>query len=201
MNNPVESCNKPRKTSGLAIASFICGILSLTIVLMPVALPSIICGRVARARIKKSEGTIGGGRLALAGLLMGYGSFVVFAFILFVLPPDSGPPFRDIDGKALTIGHQIGRACRIYAKEHHGAFPVTLGELVPDYCSGAEAFICPFTPKEPIGYIYYPGQHDTDSTENVLLVSKGVSRSGKRIVIRVDGSGTITRFVLPEPGR
>lgn len=129
---------------------------------------------------------------------MGYGSFVVFILVMFLSPPDNRWRIRVVEIKALSNGKQIGTACRIYASEHQGAYPATLEELVPDYYPGGEAFICPFTPTEPMGYIYYPGQHDTDPAENVLLVSKGVSEFGRRVVIHMDGSGYVMPYALPE---
>ncbi len=61
-------------TSGLAIASLVCGILSLIMcyVNAVVAIPAIICGHMAMKRIKESRGQIAGHGMALAGLICGY---------------------------------------------------------------------------------------------------------------------------------
>jgi peptidyl-prolyl cis-trans isomerase B (cyclophilin B) len=53
----------PRPTSGLAIASLVCAILSLSI-------PAVICGHMARTRIRET-GESGDG-MAIAGLVLGY---------------------------------------------------------------------------------------------------------------------------------
>jgi hypothetical protein len=57
------------KTSGLAIASLVCSLLSLVTCIG--WLPGIICGHLARSRIRRNPSLKGGG-LAAAGLLIGY---------------------------------------------------------------------------------------------------------------------------------
>jgi hypothetical protein len=71
----------PTETSGLAIVSLVCGILSVGII--PLFVPAIILGHLARSRIKKAEGTLGGGRLAAIGLSIGYAIFA-FSLALFI---------------------------------------------------------------------------------------------------------------------
>ena len=53
----------PRPTSGLAIASLVCAIVGFS-------LPAVICGHVARTRIRETGE--GGDGLAVAGLVLGY---------------------------------------------------------------------------------------------------------------------------------
>ena len=67
----------PQSTSGAATASLIVGILSvlLLVTLVPgivAGIVAIVLGHVARAGIKRSKGRIGGGGMALAGLICGY---------------------------------------------------------------------------------------------------------------------------------
>jgi hypothetical protein len=79
------------RNDGLAIASLICGIVGLVcfflclgVILGPTA---AIMGFVSRQRIAASNGTLGGGSLALAGLILGVVGFVasVLWFLLFVI--------------------------------------------------------------------------------------------------------------------
>ncbi len=64
------------KTSGLAIASLVLGILGLVLLLVCLgplfAIPGVICGHLAYSRIKRSGGTMTGNGMALAGLITGY---------------------------------------------------------------------------------------------------------------------------------
>lgn len=64
-----------RKNSGLAIASLVLGILSLACCSIITGLPAVVCGHIARAKIKRDPGLSGSG-LALAGLILGYLSVV-----------------------------------------------------------------------------------------------------------------------------
>ena len=64
-------------TSGMAIASVVCGVLGVAI--MPLAIPAIILGHVASSRIRRAGGKLGGKRLASMGLAAGY---AVLAFLL-----------------------------------------------------------------------------------------------------------------------
>lgn len=59
----------------LAILSFLCGWLF-------TAIPAVICGHVARSKIHKSKGTLGGMGVATAGLVLGYIALVLNVALL-----------------------------------------------------------------------------------------------------------------------
>jgi hypothetical protein len=61
-----------RKSSGLAIASLVLGILSICAASVLTGIPAVICGHIALNRINQSNGTIGGKGMAIAGLILGY---------------------------------------------------------------------------------------------------------------------------------
>src|SRR5438093_5932092 len=54
----------------LAILSFFCGWLI-------TAIPAVICGHIARSKIRKSRGALGGKGIATAGLILGYIALVI----------------------------------------------------------------------------------------------------------------------------
>lgn len=201
---PAPIASQPRKTSGLAITSLIFGILSVTILPILAAVPAIICGHIAHARVKRVDGRTGGGGVALAGLIMGYVSFCLIPVIAILagiaLPVFASVQERGGEIKALNNAKQIATACKLYAVDHGGAFPATLEELVPDILPDRSIFICPYTPAEPMGYNYYPGK-DTDPATNVLLVSKGMSKRKRRIVVHVDSSARIEAVTPALPTR
>lgn len=62
----------------LAIWSLILGIASLVFCCLPAAIPAIICGHLARSRIKQAPAAASGRGMAMAGLIMGYLSVVAF---------------------------------------------------------------------------------------------------------------------------
>lgn len=93
VNPPDRPSTPPRAaSSGLAVAGLICGIISPF--LSPyifsnspapyghllLALAAILAGHIARSRVKHSGGATAGGRMALGGLIFGYGSILCVPF-------------------------------------------------------------------------------------------------------------------------
>jgi hypothetical protein len=81
--SPVSAGYAAKRTDGLAIASLIIGILSLVcsvaclgIILGPVA---AAMGFIARRRVASSGGALGGGTLAVVGLVLGIVGFLLSA--------------------------------------------------------------------------------------------------------------------------
>lgn len=79
------------KRSGMALAALICGILALTVVcsfgiIMP--LVAIVLGFVARGQISKSAGTLTGGGMAIAGIVLGFFGLIINAlvYVFSILP-------------------------------------------------------------------------------------------------------------------
>ena len=56
----------------VAIWSLILAVLSFTCGWLFTAIPAVICGHIARAKIRKSDGALGGRGIATAGLVLGY---------------------------------------------------------------------------------------------------------------------------------
>lgn len=71
----------PQKTSGMAIASLIFGIL---FIFFPLSIPAIVFGHIALSQIKRSSGRLGGRGLAIAGLVLGYLGIAVIPLILII---------------------------------------------------------------------------------------------------------------------
>ena len=64
-------------TPAVAIWSLILAVLSFTCGWLFTAIPAIICGHIARAKIRKSDGALGGKGIATAGLILGYIALVL----------------------------------------------------------------------------------------------------------------------------
>jgi hypothetical protein len=60
------------RTPAVAIWSLILAVLSFTCGWLFTAIPAVICGHIARAKIRKSGGALGGKGIATAGLILGY---------------------------------------------------------------------------------------------------------------------------------
>ncbi len=69
------------ETSGMAVASLVCGILFL---FLPAAIAAIVLGHLAQSDIKKSRGRKSGGGMALTGLVLGYIGVAAIPMILII---------------------------------------------------------------------------------------------------------------------
>lgn len=83
--------------SGLAITSFILGLLGVSILFFLASVPAVAFGHVALAQIRQSRGRLGGRGLAIAGLALGYVvvvpvviTAIVYAAILVLAPRGGG---------------------------------------------------------------------------------------------------------------
>jgi hypothetical protein len=75
-------------TSGLAIASMVCGIVGLVACMMipgVLSIAAVICGHLAISRIRNSPVPISGRGMAIAGLATGYTALGILACTLFAL--------------------------------------------------------------------------------------------------------------------
>jgi hypothetical protein len=75
----------PTQTDGKAIASLVCGIISLWILPILASIPAIILGHMSRKAIRNSMGRLTGEGFVLAGLIMGYISLAIFGFLAIIL--------------------------------------------------------------------------------------------------------------------
>lgn len=71
-----------QKNSSAAVWSLVLGILSLVLLGPLAAIPAIICGHLSRRDIRRSNGALAGGGMALAGLIMGY--LAIVATIIWI---------------------------------------------------------------------------------------------------------------------
>lgn len=111
-------------TSGLAIASLVLGVIGFVVFLT--ALPAVICGHIARSKIKAAQGALGGAGMALAGLILGY---VMLGLSLVMIPAIIIPTVGAVRTYAqytMDAGNlrQIGTASLIYAMDHDDKLPV-----------------------------------------------------------------------------
>lgn len=72
-----------KKTVGQAIASLVLGILSFIALGILTAIPAVICGHIAKSKIRRDPENLQGEGQALAGLIMGY---IVIGLSIFMIP-------------------------------------------------------------------------------------------------------------------
>jgi len=123
---PLAICPPPAalaKTSGLAIASLVLGILGLFTCGFT-ALVGLILGIVAISKIKKNEGRLRGQGLAIAGTIVS----AVFLLMLPIYAAMLLPALAKAKQRAQTINcvnnmKQLALAVRIYSTDHNDQFP------------------------------------------------------------------------------
>lgn len=76
-------------TNGLAIASLVCGILSLVLFCLYagiyLGIPAVICGHISLGQFKNPGNAQTGRGLAIAGLICGYLGIAIFAFLIIMI--------------------------------------------------------------------------------------------------------------------
>jgi prepilin-type processing-associated H-X9-DG protein len=133
----------PVKTSGLAIASLVLGILGICGI---TALIGLILGIIALVKVKQSRGALGGGGIALAGIIVSAISLLmipIFAALLL-------PPFAKAKQKAQTIQcvgnvKQLSIAMRIYAADNQNHYPAATNwcDTLRSHAGMTNVFHCP----------------------------------------------------------
>ncbi len=116
-----------KQTVGQATASMVLGILSLIMFGLLTAVPAVICGHIARGKIKKNPAELTGEGSALAGLIMGYVSIglhvllVPFILAAVAIPLMSGNMDRAMATEGQAGLSTVGMAAQIHWAEN-GSF-------------------------------------------------------------------------------
>lgn len=146
---PAATSDPGPKTSGMAIASLVLGLVGFCGI---TAIMGMILGLVATIRIGKSNGQLKGKGLAISGMIVSSVMFVLFLGIAagLILPALSKarhqrqfdrPQFSDCGGNA----KKIALAIRLYADEHEGKCPPAAqwcDDVLPNL-EGRQIFKCP----------------------------------------------------------
>jgi hypothetical protein len=145
-----------KRTSGLAIAAFILGLLS-PCTLGVSAFPGIVLGIVALKKIRRSGGQAGGRGLAMTGLIFSI-LFLLIAPPLFLLGirqhqvHRNGSPVNPTEECASHL-QQLAKAVRSYSNDNNDRFPTaTWCDAIQSGLSDLTAFQCPSRPGLRSGY-------------------------------------------------
>ena len=186
------------RTAGIAIASLVLGILSVTCLSILAGIPALICGAIAMQRIARSGGALLGKGQALAGLIMGGVSFAMLPFVLgigagLLLPAVSGARAKAQEAACMNHVRQCTLACTMYAQLHNNALPASLDDVL-DFLGGTNAqsvLHCPATHDPAISYeLVNPGKRLGELNqpgETILIREINATHRGKRVVAYVDG--------------
>ncbi|MBA4150559.1 MAG: DUF4190 domain-containing protein [Verrucomicrobia bacterium] len=170
MNNPSYPNPSQPKTAGIAITSLVLGIISYICLLGPfTAIPAIICGHVARKRIRNSEGALTGEGFGLAGLILGYVNLAILLLIIPLLLAIAIPNFVKARSTASVNScinnlRQLDGATAQWAienKKPEGSL-VTASDINDYLKNGTESLKCPQGGEYTIGPV---GEDPTCSVE------------------------------------
>lgn len=195
---PIRSGEKP--TSGLAIASLVCGLAGVMFCGLP-SIVGLILGIVAMKKISASKGRLGGQGLALAGTIVSAVMIFVGLFMTGILAAMLMPALaraRTEARKAACMNNikNIGIGMAMYQNDHQ-AWPESLEDIYPEYINSKDLFRCPATGEGgaaefPDSYIYRkpdsPIQTMGEDVMNTPVVfDKKGNHSGGRVVLFPDG--------------
>jgi type IV pilus assembly protein PilA len=124
--------SQPPQTSGIAIASLVCGCLFF---FFPTALLAVVLGHIAKSQIAKSANRIGGAGIALAGLILGYIGIAIIPFILIIaaiaIPNLVRARMAANEASAVGALRSISVGAISYSSAH-GAYPPSLAAMGPN---------------------------------------------------------------------
>ncbi len=134
---------------GVAVASLVLGILGLVLLGPLGSIPAVICGHVAKSKIKTNPDMLTGDGMALAGLILGYvqiGFMLVILPILFVIALPSYHRARETAQKHVCIENlrQINVAAQQYRIEYRTEkIPALNNPEFLGYFATGELPVCP----------------------------------------------------------
>ena len=133
--------------TGLAVISLVLGILSLmsALLLIP-AVAAVIAGHLAIHKIRHANRELGGHRLAVTGLIMGYISIVMFSVLMLagvLLWPRFAPVVTEFFSehkarKAMGHSSELFLLCERYARDHNDAYPSQWQDLEKGYSNALD---------------------------------------------------------------
>ena len=136
------------KTSGLAIAALVLGILSIFTYALT-AIPAIICGIVALGRIRRSQGQLTGSGMAVAGIVVPVVSTVIIAGLIAMLLPGLARVRRQAQAiQCMANLKQWSIIVSMYTQDYDGRFwsdTNWLDTLQPYYDRDETILACPTT--------------------------------------------------------
>lgn len=151
---PASQRTATPETAPGAIWSLVLGILGLICLGPLAAIPAIICGHVTYAKVRRSAGALGGNGMAVAGLVLGYVSLVVWLVVLPLQLAIAIPAFvkarSESQSRACVNNLRIMDAAKEQAAMEHGwtagkpidGDPAAVPQVL-SYVKGNQLPVCP----------------------------------------------------------
>lgn len=116
-----------KKTVGQSIASLVLGLLAFLLLGLLAAIPAVICGHLAKSKIKADPENLTGGGQALAGLIMGYITIGITVLMIPLLVAIGIPSFQKARSASIEKSCQNNQRIIESAKEQYA-----LDQALPD---------------------------------------------------------------------
>lgn len=182
---PVElgyaSVGGPTTTSGLAIASLICGVVGLCSGAI-VGIVGVILGIVALGKIGREPQRLRGRGMAITGICTGsVGIVFTTAMLISILLPSLSRA-RELSKRTVCAANLrgIGQAMYIYAQnEPNGAFPDDINKVISAGNATANQFTCPSAPPTMASFYYVPGFMTDTDPGRILMYEDPMNHGGE----------------------
>ena len=182
------------KTSGMAIASLVCGILGIFTCGI-LALVGLILGIVALVKINNSQGRLSGKGMAIGGLIVS-GAFILMLpiFAAMFLPALAKAKARAQTIQCLNNVKQLDLAVRIYVSDNSDTFPPaeTWCDAITTFVGSPKVYQCSTKPGLRCAYAYnekLSGKKDGDVNPQTVMIFEsdaGWNASGGRELLAQD---------------
>jgi len=195
MNTPLPPGALPLpRIAGLAITSFVLGLLAVTAFSIFTGIPALVLGLVALVKLRRAPGLRTGRAAAGAGLVLGGLSVAMLPFMPPLIMPDLRRVRTVADETAcLHNVHLCAMACAQYAEDHGTALPKTWDEVqayLGDVSFAQHNLHCPCAPDSTLSYELVPGRRliELAHPEKIIVVREiHANHHGQRAVGYADG--------------
>ncbi|MFT5121768.1 MAG: hypothetical protein ACI9TH_003303 [Kiritimatiellia bacterium] len=194
MDHPIPA---PPETSGKATGSLIAGIIGVLCIPVIPGIVAVVLGHMALSQIKRSNGRLGGGGLAVGGLVTGYiGVLLGLTIVLGIgtaifIPAMQGSRMTAKKTVSLSNIHQLLVASQLYSDEHEDTLPGDLTDLDP-YLGGGFLSTSPLGDGTSVDYVLLHGGEKRSSFEfpmsTVIVEDLAARAHSYRLVGYADGS-------------
>ena len=204
-STPTQAPSPDAKTSGLAIAALVLGILSI-FTLGLTAIPAIILGIIGLVRIEKSGGKLTGKGFAIGGIAVPVASLPlgllllagVMTFNYRAHPVKSGIEFISEEemvwvkcyNKSCSAEYQMGkRAYYKYVEEHGNPMAQTVAPLVCESCGSESVFRAEKCQNTNCAIVFFSGEVPNDFSDRCPKCGQSATEEIRKARMRERSGG------------
>jgi len=186
-----QHAQQPQEKCTLALVSMVLGICSFFTWILT-GIPAVICGHIAKSKIKKSGGRLTGSGMATTGLICGYVSFgliFVIAFFAAIATPVIMKQKQKAD-QVQTMNN--AKEIFVYLVEYdddYGHLPDSLDDIQ----ASDPSYIADDLKPRRGNWEYHGAGKSLSAPSGSILLSWNQEQADKWVVMRMDGSITVLK--------